>query len=82
MGDGDDDILALDQVFVLDLALDIDDLGAAWNCELFLDARKLILDDVDDARPRGQDFQIIGDLDADLFQLIADLVATKSGQAL
>ncbi len=37
--DGDDDVLALDQVLVLDLALDVDDLGLARGGELVLDAR-------------------------------------------
>ena len=50
--DGDDDVLALDQVLVLDLALDVDDLGAPRGGELGLDAGELVLDDADDARAR------------------------------
>ena len=36
VADGDDDVLALDEVFVLDLALDVDDLGFARRRELRL----------------------------------------------
>ena len=50
VADGDDDVLALDQVLVLDLALHLDDLGAARHGELGLDGGELGLDDVDDAR--------------------------------
>ncbi len=75
-------VLALDQVLVLDLALHLDDLGEAGRAELGFDVAELTLDDVDDARARGQDRQELLDLLADLLQLVADLVAAERGQAL
>ena len=50
--------------------------------ELGLDVGELRLDDVDDARARGEDGQIFLDLLAELLQLVADLVAAERGQAL
>ena len=79
---GDDHVLALDQVFVLDLGIHFEDLGAPRRAELRLDAVELVLDDGDDARARAEDGEIVGDLAAELRQLIADLVTAERGQAL
>ena len=79
---GDDHVLALDQVLVLDLGVHLEDLGAARGAELRLDGVELVLDDGDDAGARAQDGEIVGDLAAELRQLIADLVAAERGQAL
>ena len=78
----DDHVLALDQVLVLDLGVHLEDLGAARGAELRLDGVELVLDDGDDAGARAQDGEIVGDLAAELRQLIADLVAAERGQAL
>ena len=82
MADGDDHVLALDQVLVLDLGVHFEDLGAARGAELRLDGVELVLDDGDDARARTEDGEIVGDLAAELRKLIADLVAAERGQAL
>ena len=81
VADGDDAILALDQVLVFDLAFDVDDLGLTWRRELVLDGDKLALDDFDDAGARGEDREIFLDLGRDLVQLVGDLVAAECGQA-
>ena len=69
VGDGDDHVLALDQVLVLDLAFLLDDLGAARRGELLLHRRELVLDDRLDARARAQDVEIVGDLGGELVEL-------------
>src|SRR5215813_11387397 len=54
MTDGDDHVLALDQVLVLDLTFHFHDLGEPRRSELRLDVGELSLDDVDDAGPRDR----------------------------
>src|SRR5439155_1052608 len=61
MRDGDDHFLALDQVLVLDLALLLDDHGAARGGELGLHLGEFGLDDVQHAGARAQDIEIIAD---------------------
>ncbi len=82
VGDGNDHILALDQILVFHLAFLIDDQGPARRRELVLDGRELRLDDRLDARARAQDFEIVGDLDGELVELLLDFVAAEGGQAL
>ena len=69
MRDGDDHVLALDQVLVLDLAFLVDDDGAARRGELVLHGLELVLDDGLDARARAQDVEIVGDLGGELVEL-------------
>ena len=82
VGDGDDHILALDQVLVLHLAFLVEDDGAARRGELVLDREQLVLDDRLDAGARAQDVEIIGDLSGELVELGLDLVAAERGQPL
>jgi len=82
MRDGDDHVLALDQVLVLHLAVLIDDDGPAGRRIFGLDGDHLVLDDRLDAGPRSQDVQIVGDLGGELVELVLDLVAAQRGQAL
>ena len=82
MRDGDDHVLALDQVLVLDLAFLVDDDGAARRGELVLHGLELVLDDGLDARARAQDVEIVGDLVGELVELGLDLVAAERGQPL
>ncbi len=82
MGDGDDHVLALDQVLVLHLAFLVDDDGAARRRELLAHGGELGLDDRQDARARAQDIQVVGDLLGELVDLGGDLVAAERGQAL
>ena len=64
MRDGDGHVLALDQVFVFDFDVGVDDLGPARRGEFVPDRRQLVLDDREHARPRAQDVEIVGDRDA------------------
>ena len=82
MGDGDDHVLALDQVLVLHLAFLIDDHGAARGGELVLDLEHLGLDDRLDAGARAQDVEIVGDLGGELVEFLLDLLAPERGEAL
>ena len=82
MGDGDDHVLALDQVLVLHLAFLIDDHGAARRGELVLDLDHLGLDDRLDAGAGAQDVEIVGDLGGELVELLLDLLAPERGEAL
>ena len=80
--DGDDHILALDQVLVFHLAFLVEDHGAARRGELVLDGGELVLDDGLDAGARAQDVEIIGDFGGELVELGLDLVAAERGEPL
>ena len=82
MRDGDDHVLARDQVLVLHLAGRFGDHGAARRGEFLLHRRQLVLDDRLDARARAQDVEIVGDLGGELVELFLDFVAAERGQAL
>src|SRR5215468_2781481 len=82
MTDGDDHVLALDQVLVLDLTFHFHDLGEPRRSELRLDVGELSLDDVDDAGPRRENAQVLLDFIPKLLELVADLVAPERGQSL
>ena len=82
MRDGNDHVLALDQVLVLDLRLFFRNDGAARRRELGAHLGELGLDDRLDARARAQDVEIIGDLGGELVELFLDLVAAERGEAL
>ena len=82
MRDGDDHVLARDEVLVLHVRAALGDLGAARRAELFLDRRQLVLDDLQHAGTGAEDVEIVADLLADLVQLVADLVAAERRQAL
>ena len=82
MGDGDDHVLALDQVLVLHLAFLLDDDGAARGGELVLDRDHLGLDDRLDAGARAQDVEIVGDLGGELVELLLDFLAPERGEPL
>jgi len=82
VGDGDDHVLALDQVLILHLAFLIDDLGAAGGGELVLHSDHLGLDDRLDASPGAQDVEIVGDLGGELVEFVLDFVAAERGEPL
>jgi hypothetical protein len=79
---GDDAILALDQVLVLDLALDVDDLGLARRREFRLDRRQFALTMSTTRARDAQDREILFDLGRDLVQFVGDFIAAERGQAL
>ena len=80
VADGDDAILALDQVFVFNLAFDIDDFGLTRCREFFPNRCELAFDDLYHAGARCQNRQILGDFDRDLVQLVGNFVASKGRQ--
>ena len=82
MGDGDDHVLALDQVFLLHLPFLVYDLGAPRRGKFAPHGSQLVLDDGLDTRPRAQDIEVIGNLGSELVELRLDLVAAERGQAL
>ena len=82
MRDRDHHVLALDQVFVLDLAFLLDDDGLARGGELGLHLGQLVLDDGLHARARAQDVEIVGDLHRELVEFLGNLLAAKRGQPL
>ena len=82
MRDGDDHVLALDQVLVVHVRPALGELGAARRAELVAQQDQFVLDDLLDPRARAENVEIVGDLDADLVQLVGDLVAAERRQTL
>ena len=82
MRNGHHHVLAVDQVFLLDLALLVDDHRAARRGEFLPHGSQLVLDDGLDARARAQDLEIVGDLFRELVELGLDLVPAERGEAL
>ena len=79
---GDDHLLALDEILFLDLDFRPGDLGTTRRVELVLDRCELVSDDRADARAAAKDFKIIGDFLAELVELGLDLVAPERSQPL
>ena len=82
LGDGDDHVLALDQVLVVEVGVPLDDLGAARHGEELADLAQLVGDDRHDPRPRAQDVEVVGDLAGELLELVGDLLDAERGQPL
>ena len=57
MGDGDRDILALDQRFVLDLDIGVDQFGLARRGEFVAYLLQLVVDDGQHPRPRATGYR-------------------------
>src|SRR5208282_2473220 len=75
-------ILLLNEVLILDLALNVEDFGAAWRGKLFLDSNQLIANNRHDACTRAQDIEIITNFIGQALEFVADLVPSKRGQTL
>ena len=82
MRNGHHHVLAVDQVFFLNLAFLVEDHRAARRGEFLPHGLELVLDDGLDARARAQDVEIVGDLSRELVELGLDLVAAERGEAL
>ena len=80
-GHGIDALLLFDQVFDVDLVLDMRDLGAALVAILFLDLQQAFADDLVNAGGLDQNIVIIGDLGAQLIQFVLDLLALEALQS-
>ena len=82
MGDGDDHLLALDQILDVVLDLGLLEHGAARGGKPLLHVVELAAHDLQHAVARIQDREILLDLFRQRGELFADLVALEPGQAL
>ncbi len=82
MGDGDDHVLALDQVLDVLLELEILDHRAAGRAEALFDVRELSAHDVLALLAAVENFQMLGDLPREIAEVGGDLLALQPGQAL
>ena len=82
MGDGDDHVLARDQV--LDVLLELHRLerGAPFIGELVLHLQQFPTQDGGELLAAAQDLEILGDLVDDLLEIAGDLLALQSGEPL
>ncbi len=81
MGDGDDHVLARDQVLVLEVALTVGDAGQARRRELVAHRDQFVADDGDDLVARAQYFQEAGNGVRQGLGLFTDFLAAEPGQA-
>ena len=79
VADGDDHVLAGDEILILHVGVGIGDLGLARGGEGLAHDGEFIADDVLHAQAGTQDIEEILDLIGDLLQLLADLVAAERG---
>ena len=82
MGDRDGHVLVHDGVEDRDLVRRVHDLRAAAVPVVVADLGQLLDDDPVDARGAGQDVLQVRDQDADLAQLVHDLLPLEAGEAL
>ena len=81
MGDGHDHVLVGNQVFDVQVLLDMADLGAALVAELLGNLAHLFLDDAQNLLLVRQQVLIVGDGATQAVQLFLNLVALQAGQA-
>ena len=79
---GDDDVLLVDEVLVLDLAEVDGDLRLARGGILILDGEQVRLDDVEHALFVRQDIFEVGDGEVELFELLFELFHLEGSEAL
>ena len=82
VGDGDGDLLVGDEVFEAELGGLVEDLGAAGVAVLVADLGELLDDDFAELRGRGEDGLVLGDVVADLGELVEELVDGELGEAV
>ena len=80
VADGDDHVLALDQVLLVVLELDLLDLRAPRRREFLAHLDQLVAQDAEQPFAAGQDAEIVGDLVAELLQLGTDLFTAERRQ--
>ena len=80
VGDGHDHVLVGNQIFDVQVLLDMADLGAALVAELLGDLAHLFLDDAQDLLLMRQQVLVVGDGAAQAVQLFLNLVALQAGQ--
>ena len=82
MADGDGDLLVGDKVFHLQLGALVDDLGAAGIAILVADFFQFLDDDGAQFLLAAEDLFVLGDLLADLGELVEDFVDGELGEAV
>ena len=82
MRNGNNHVLALNEILILDARRVIENNGPARGCVGGFHRAQLVLDDGKKTPARPQNVEIIGDLDAELVQSLGDFVASKRGQPL
>ncbi len=82
VGDGDGDLLVGDEVFELKLGGLVDDLGAALVAVLVANLFEFLDDDVAQLLVAGEDRLVLGDLVADLAELLEDFVDGELREAI
>ena len=82
MGDGNDHLLALDQVLVLDPVPGGRDLGNARRRIGVADVLELLAHDAIQLHAIGKDREILLDRDAQFLELVADFVPPQSGETM
>ena len=80
VGDGDDHVLARDQVLVLHLAIALPDQGATRNSEPILHVDQVVANDGQDVLAVRQDGQMALDGVGQAVRLAEDVVAAQAGQ--
>jgi hypothetical protein len=81
VGDGDDHVLAGDEILVLDVGVAFDDLGPAGNREGFAHLDQLGAHHRHDCRPGAQEFEMGANLLGEFPALSENLIATEAGEA-
>ena len=82
MGDGDDHVFLLDEVFVVAAVPRGGDFGHARRRVLIADRLQFLAHHLVQLAPVGEDREVVFDLGREFFQLVADLVAAERGQAV
>ncbi len=80
MRDGHHHVFARDQIFVVEIAGELIDLGHARRRVLFLDLVEFVANDAQNPLARAQDIEIILDLLAKRVEFVADFVPAKRRQ--
>ena len=79
MGDGDDHVLARDEVFILHIRIAFDNRGSAWNGKSVAHSHQFLANDRHDLFARGEDFQIPSNRLGQGAGFFKDFVAAKTG---
>ncbi len=81
LGDGDDDVLACDEVLVVDIAVGRDEPRATLVAVLVDDLLQLVADDGALPLRTGQDVLVVLDLALDLGEVVDDLLTLEGSEA-
>src|SRR5690606_10589950 len=82
MADGDDHILALDKILILELAFRFRKFRAARRRKFIFDRRQLVAHDAEHTLAGAENIEIVLDLLAKPLQLIPNFITAKRSEAL